>query len=112
MKQSAVSRIEQANYSGWNFKTLARIADSLDARLRIVLEASEDVIARYLEDESRLTSQAKGSQTIGLADLIRPMQAVVEEQKAEADLFADVQRLPYANAVMAGIRNRGQTAAL
>ena len=51
MKQSAISRIEQAEYSGWSFNTLLRIADTLDARLRVIFEPAEIVIARYEENE-------------------------------------------------------------
>jgi transcriptional regulator with XRE-family HTH domain len=51
MKQSAISRIEQADYSGWSFNTLFRIADALDARLQISFEPAEDVIGRYREKE-------------------------------------------------------------
>lgn len=47
MKQSAISRIEQVGYSAWTFKTLLRVADALDAQVRVIFEASEDVIARY-----------------------------------------------------------------
>ena len=52
MEQSAVSRIEQSEYSGWSFKTLLRVADALDARLRILLEPAEDVIEQYERFES------------------------------------------------------------
>lgn len=41
--QSAISRIEKADYDGWTFKTLLSIAIELRARLRIVLEPIEDV---------------------------------------------------------------------
>jgi transcriptional regulator with XRE-family HTH domain len=47
MKQSAVSRIEKAGYSAWTYRTLLRIAEALDAQLRIVVEPQEDVVARY-----------------------------------------------------------------
>ncbi len=47
MKQSAVSRLEQAEYSRWNFFTLLRLAEALDARVRVILEPAEDVIAKY-----------------------------------------------------------------
>jgi transcriptional regulator with XRE-family HTH domain len=47
MKQSAISRIEQADYSGWSFITLLRVAESLNARLRVIFEPMEDVIATY-----------------------------------------------------------------
>ncbi len=52
MKQSAISRIEQAEYSGWTFNTLLRIADTLNARLRVIFEPAEMVIERYEENEN------------------------------------------------------------
>lgn len=58
MKQSAVSRVEQANYSRWTFTTLLRIAEALDARARIVLDAAEDVIAEYEQRERRVAEVA------------------------------------------------------
>ncbi len=51
MKQSAVSRIEQADYSGWSMNTLFRVADVLDARLRVSFEPVEDVIDWYRKKE-------------------------------------------------------------
>lgn len=42
MKQSAISRIEDAEYSGWNFKTLLRVAKALDVRLKITFEPARD----------------------------------------------------------------------
>ena len=51
MKQSAVSRIEGAEYSGWTFNSLRRIARALDARLSIFFEPREAVIARYQTQE-------------------------------------------------------------
>src|SRR5262245_14326343 len=44
MQQSAVSRIEQSDYSGWTFKTLLKAAEALDARLTISFEPAEQVI--------------------------------------------------------------------
>ena len=51
MKQSAVSRIEQASYSGWTFKTLLRVADALDAQVKVSFEAADDVIERYAHEK-------------------------------------------------------------
>lgn len=51
MKQSAISRIEQAEYSRWSFNTLTRIAESLDARVRILFEPAEDVVEEYERQE-------------------------------------------------------------
>jgi hypothetical protein len=51
MTQSSVSRIEQADYSGWTFRTLLRIADTLGARLRVTFQPLEDVLAEYRQAE-------------------------------------------------------------
>jgi transcriptional regulator with XRE-family HTH domain len=54
MKQSAISRIEQSDYCGWSLKTLFRIADALDARLRVIFEPAETVIEQYKKMESEI----------------------------------------------------------
>jgi DNA-binding XRE family transcriptional regulator len=46
-KQSAISRVEKAEYKNWNLKTLRSIADALDARLRITMEPFEEVLRKY-----------------------------------------------------------------
>ena len=53
MGQSAVSRIEDGDYSGWTFKTLAKVAEKMDAQLRITLTPSEDVIGQYWAEEGQ-----------------------------------------------------------
>src|ERR1700719_2373143 len=47
MKQSAISRLEQASYPHWNFQSLLRLADAMDMRVRVVLDYAEDVIREY-----------------------------------------------------------------
>jgi len=59
MKQSAISRIEQADYSSWSFSTLLRVADALEARLRVILEPAEIVIERYEKNEIAASTGAK-----------------------------------------------------
>jgi transcriptional regulator with XRE-family HTH domain len=54
MRQSAISRIEQADYGGWSLKTLFRVADALDARVRVIFEPVETVIEHYKEMESEI----------------------------------------------------------
>jgi len=51
MKQSAISRIEQAGYCGWSLKTLLKVANALDARLRVTFEPIETVIDYYKRKE-------------------------------------------------------------
>lgn len=57
MKQSAVSRIEQADYSGLSFSTLFRVADALEARLLVSFEPVEDVIDWYRRKEAEITAE-------------------------------------------------------
>ncbi len=45
--QPAISRAEQADYQNWSFSALRKIADALDARIRVFIEPSEDVINEY-----------------------------------------------------------------
>ena len=44
MKQSAVSRIEQADYSSWSLKTLWRVAEALESRLIVTFQPTEEAI--------------------------------------------------------------------
>jgi transcriptional regulator with XRE-family HTH domain len=46
-KQPAISRAEQADYNNWNLRTLRSISEALDARIRVVIEPAEDVLAEY-----------------------------------------------------------------
>ena len=58
MKQSAISRLEQSDYGGWNFKTLARIAEVLDARLIVDFVLREDVIKQFeMEQKSKILKE-------------------------------------------------------
>jgi hypothetical protein len=52
MQQSAVSRIENADYQGWTFKTLLKVANALDARLRVTFEPAEETIWRFERADS------------------------------------------------------------
>jgi transcriptional regulator with XRE-family HTH domain len=45
--QPAISRAERADYHSWSFNTLRGIADALDARIRVLIEPSEDVLPEY-----------------------------------------------------------------
>jgi transcriptional regulator with XRE-family HTH domain len=47
--QPAISRVERADYRNWSFNTLRRLAEALDARLRVIIEPFEDVLGAYGE---------------------------------------------------------------
>lgn len=51
MQQSAISRVEQSDYAGWTFRTLLRIAEALDSRLKITFVPVEELIAEYEAEE-------------------------------------------------------------
>jgi transcriptional regulator with XRE-family HTH domain len=60
MKQSAVSRIEQAEYSSWTLSTLFRAADALDARIRFIIEdaaAAADELCRAEDHSSSIDGE-------------------------------------------------------
>ncbi len=59
--QSAISRIEQAEYSAWNFTTLLHVAEALDARIRVTFEPAEDVIKQYKMMEAQSNASILGT---------------------------------------------------
>ena len=61
MKQSAVSRIEQAEYSSWSFTILMRVAKALNARWRMVLEPCEDAVKEFEPLENIAGDYASGN---------------------------------------------------
>jgi transcriptional regulator with XRE-family HTH domain len=59
--QPAISRVESADYRNWSFNTLRRLAGALDARLRVIIEPSEDVFSEYAggnDQTSRSSSES------------------------------------------------------
>jgi transcriptional regulator with XRE-family HTH domain len=70
MKQSAISRIEQASYSRWSFNTLLRIAKALDVRVRIVIDDTTDVIREYeqIEPDQRRVAARRQNQEAEASD--------------------------------------------
>lgn len=52
-KQAGISRIESADYGKWSFNTLRKIAEVLDARLRVIIQPSEAVLEEYQEPDEK-----------------------------------------------------------
>ena len=68
--QPAISRVESADYRNWSFNTLRRLAEAMDARLRVSIEPFEDVIEEYERDDaqfSRETEMPSAAAEIGKA---------------------------------------------
>ncbi|MBV1691678.1 helix-turn-helix domain-containing protein [Novosphingobium sp. G106] len=61
-KQPAISRFEKSTEPVWEFDFLLRLAEALDARLRVVVEASEDIIEEY-KDHPKETAAAAAVST-------------------------------------------------
>jgi predicted XRE-type DNA-binding protein len=51
MAQPRISKVERADYRNWSFNTLRRLAEAMDARIRVVIEPAEDILD--LSDEPR-----------------------------------------------------------
>ena len=55
--QPAISRAERADYRNWSFNTLRSLAEAMDARISVTIEAAEDVLHEY--DEGSLAKESK-----------------------------------------------------
>lgn len=73
-QQPAISRIERADYQNWSFSTLRKIAEVLDARIRIYIEPAEDVIQEY-EAERLIELSTTGSKPAEASSAIETLQA-------------------------------------
>ncbi len=80
MGQSAVSRIEDGEYSGWTFKTLAKVAEKMDAQLRIMLVPSEDVIGQYWAEEGQSSGSNQGEGGRKALEKLAPSLMLGEQQ--------------------------------
>jgi transcriptional regulator with XRE-family HTH domain len=100
MKQSAVSRVEQSDYSAWSLTTLWRIAEALDARLRIIFEPIEDVVKQYNEKEEA-TPMQKGydvsSQDSALEDHIPIGSLLIEKTGTTLHINRNLSFTPTSN---------------
>ena len=59
--QPAISRVERADYRNWSFNTLRRLADAMDARLRVIIEPAEDILGEYEQQKEK--EEAKPADT-------------------------------------------------
>jgi transcriptional regulator with XRE-family HTH domain len=79
-KQPAISRIEKADYQSWSFSILRKIAGVLDARIRVLIEPSEDILGEYeSEQQSDQSETIQGD--LAVATAILPTQPVQSESE-------------------------------
>ncbi len=112
MKTSAVCRLEKPEYGRWNFQTLWRIAEALDARWRFILEPRESVIEAYVRrDFSFDAAQFPVASSIVNAKLATDKQD--SSGKSVIDEQIDIKRLSLVSAsVSVGIESGGQKAGI
>ena len=90
-QQSGISRIERPDYRNWSFSTLWKIADVLNARLRIEIEPTEAVLWEY-EDPSPDVDRASALDHLGSSQGQIPKSSAQEHirsvgNKNEADKY-------------------------
>lgn len=64
--QSAISRIEKADYEGWNYKTLLSVAEALEATLHILFEPWENAIPRQSDQDIEASIMPKEQYLSGM----------------------------------------------
>jgi transcriptional regulator with XRE-family HTH domain len=57
-KQSAISRLERSQEAKFELETLVKLAEALDARLSVLIEPYETVIARYRAEQTASKASA------------------------------------------------------
>jgi transcriptional regulator with XRE-family HTH domain len=103
-RQPAISRVESADYRNWSFNTLRRLAEAMDARLRVIIEPSEDILGEY-EVSADVEKKAETSETSGTSQfqqLLTPapsrqhlvpkslVRAILEIQPSAATVVTDL----------------------
>ena len=88
MGESAISRIEKSDYSGWTFKTLWKVAKALNARVRIVFEPMEDALREFDKIDNPF-SEPTTTFGASLTAYLRDSQNIAYlEQKRQVDSYA------------------------
>jgi HTH-type transcriptional regulator/antitoxin HipB len=87
MKQSAISRFEKSTDATWNFETLLKLAEALDAQLQIRVVRAEDAIAR-IEREERAAKLAST-----MASLVASAREAQEAGKGVLQTLDSVRRV-------------------
>ncbi len=74
-KQPAISRIEKAEYQSWSLSVLRKIADVLDARIRVLIQPSEDILGEY-KDGYEVASETS-SEIAALKEILRSTSSAI-----------------------------------
>jgi transcriptional regulator with XRE-family HTH domain len=81
-KQSGISRLERSTNGNWNLETLVKISEALDARLSVVIEPVEVVIARYKAEDNARGNSAATAGLKGASDQSQSLADVPKEPDA------------------------------
>lgn len=74
MLQSAISRLEQADYAGWSFKSLVRVADALDAVPMFALRPLEEFVADHERPDVAHGAPISTAESVEEMPISRPVQ--------------------------------------
>jgi transcriptional regulator with XRE-family HTH domain len=97
-KQSAISRLERSQDANYELETLVKIAEALDARLSILIEPYELVIARYRQERASATASAASAKT----EVPQRRAIGIVSDKEEADKAIMISRQPPLNQIVTG----------
>jgi transcriptional regulator with XRE-family HTH domain len=98
-QQPAISRIEKADYQSWSFSILRKIADALDARIRVYIEPSEDIIHEY--GVSQESESEKNSELAVFKELLRRPTPTTTSRKDTGRQIVKLEFFPSDNEVTA-----------
>lgn len=76
-QQPAISRYEKADYLSRSFSVLQKIADALDARIRVLIEPAEDILGEYEEEQA-----GADSEVAALKEILRARHSSELEKKS------------------------------
>ncbi|MDO8358373.1 MAG: helix-turn-helix domain-containing protein [Nitrospirota bacterium] len=84
--QSAISRLEKADYASWNYQTLLGIAEALQARLHIQFEPVENAIAQYGQQEESILDKFVTGDTLFTTEERHDEYALVDLAKSQENV--------------------------
>lgn len=108
MKQPRISQVEKADYLNWSFNTLRRLAEAMDARIRVLIEPSEDVLLEYSDErpssDNTMEARAKDiDQSVALIPS-QPQASHLGAGWKESDIYSVTK---YFDDILTGEQQRG-----
>lgn len=93
MKQPAMSRILDSEYSSWTFNTLIRLAEAMDAVWEFRLRPAEEVIKEYEKQEIQVASATTTPRLVGIGHALIGGAAQIPHNDWRRTLSTPVQKM-------------------